>query len=232
MTTPPVNPLATSFAGFLAQNIFPGIITGMSARGTSTSVEELLLMTGAPNVSVNVFANGPKPVTPIASPFPGMAFSGPPNTAVPAAVIEGRCPRIMSRGKRKHQVCGGKINAGNTLCNACTKVGSKKEGGSTPGVLSGTIAGGMVPLGQIANIPEVADEESEEPEETGAPQISVAVFDEAQGLHRELVHGFIVKDHGAGKIMVYGKAEASQREILPLTDLDKVQVLEMGMHLV
>jgi hypothetical protein len=196
------NNVGIHFATFLNQTIFPGIIQGLGRRGIATTSEELMTMVGGPSTPSVPRSNNVIPfpgVFPGASPIPGSA-------GVVPGISEGRCTRILSRGKRKHQICGEKLQPGSNLCSSCTRVGTKKS----------TVVAVEVP--DVVEAPEPVS-------------INVQPFDLAQGLHREQVHGFILKQFD-DRVVVYGRTKEGDTIITGLTPDQQRQAQEMGFSLV
>lgn len=203
------NIIGTHFATFLNQTIFPGIIQGFARRNVTTSSQELMTMVGGPSGS----SGSSRVPTNNVNTLPGVAhFPGasPVANSVVPSISGGRCGRILSKGKRAREVCGKKVQLGSTLCSSCASVGTKTKKAKAGAV----------------EMPEIFDNEVPEP-----VSINVLPFDTQQGLVREIVHGFILKQL-EDRIVVYGRTNDGDTVITALDAAEQQQAQEMGFSIV
>lgn len=217
-------------ASYLKTHIFPPIVQGIAAKGTTVTVDELMQMVGTKTTQVSqsivpamafggpVITNGannaggkrkqpPKAATP---PEPVITDENR-ETATGVPFVRGKtCAYVYKRGDGlAKKFCGKPTMPGSDFCKDATHRKQQKD--------SGSVMPGAAPT-------------SENPSGGGA--LDVEPYDVSNGLFKTKTHGFIVFEISEGNIGVIGKYLAQENKIVNLSPEDKLIAQNIGLQIV
>jgi len=221
---------------FIARHIVAPIVEHLRSKGVQVSADELINVLNLPTKPSVVVPTAMPPVTNgvLSNPFqnpiinPGLNIKAPVKATkgVPNLGGQGTCSYVLQRGDRKGSTCGVTVQPGSTYCKTHHKKYSNVQQAPNqvqqPGLYQPPqqIMPNNVMQGMMQQVPPQPQQASSE--------LVVVPFNKEQGLYRESIHSFIVKQSDEGIVAIGRLDNGTVRE---LTDQERSLAKDIGLVL-
>lgn len=221
---------------FIVRHILPPIIELVRSKGVVITNEELINALNLPTKASVVVPTTMPPVTNgvLSNPFqnpiinPGLNVKAPVKATkgVPNLGGQGTCSYVLQRGDRKGSTCGVTVQPGSTYCKTHHKKYSNVQQAPNqvqqPGLYQPPQQ--IMPNNVMQNMMQQVPPQPQQ----ASSELVVVPFDKANGLYRESIHSFIVKQGDEGIVAIGRLDNGAVRE---LTDQERSLAKDIGLVL-